>query len=156
MASYQILRPVSAKMSSSISPTSLSSAPGQPHSSNSHSTNQYLYGYGSRNPLAKTPSLAASLRRRLLSLTCYVYGGRIYTLSALRKREEHKEEPDVFFAFSLARAGLQGHPHTAHGGFPQRPLRRNDGPDYDVPLSADPRIHWRLLHDLAERCTQQT
>ncbi len=34
-----------------------------------------------------------------------------------RRRSDHAEECDVMFLFTLARAGLQGHPSTAHGGF---------------------------------------
>ena len=34
-----------------------------------------------------------------------------------RTRQEFPDSPDVMFLFTLARAGLQGHPDTAHGGF---------------------------------------
>lgn len=34
-----------------------------------------------------------------------------------RPRSDHPDQADVCFIFSLARAGLQGHPNTAHGGF---------------------------------------
>ncbi|KAI9871765.1 MAG: hypothetical protein M1823_008353, partial [Watsoniomyces obsoletus] len=34
-----------------------------------------------------------------------------------RSRTKYPDDPDVMFLFTLSRAGLQGHPATAHGGF---------------------------------------